>query len=107
MKRWLFLLALPYLVNVSTIEPPMGCGGMQVVDRYGKPHSGCEGYPYNIYSVGGIQCEKNSCLDLAQALNFAHQLRITPRLLDPFKCKDPCVWTGTWCDCNPRGEKAQ
>ena len=62
MRRWIWLLAVPYVVEFSSGYP------------YRVPNGIVDGW--NGYSVSGIICKnKEVCEDIAEALNEAHLRR--------------------------------
>lgn len=88
MKRWIWLLALPYVVNVSTHgenckQRSRGCDEKaalcQGIEEYDCKEVKLYSIPLGGDSMWGCAEEsKDFCYDLAEALNTAHEWRNRP-----------------------------
>lgn len=83
MRRWIFLLAFPYVVNVSTHSMEIGCYPLESLRCLTSftstalmgPRGKIEEAEFSNEDLSNINSKKEYLEDLAEALNEAHRNR--------------------------------
>lgn len=73
MKKWIWVLALPYVVTVSTGELELDGNEWTHATKYNLPLRLSNDFVFNYSCSEG---QKDVCYDMAEALNAAHERRI-------------------------------